>query len=151
MKRVFKSALEDVATGGRRKLKLEGGAPRKRTEVQVYMTLYYDTRIRPVVVKEWAEANIPNMDFSRSEVSEDQVDPEDSHLLKDTKIPLCFKNNVAQRLFKDEEEDIKEVVRLTRDADTLIKNVHTASEEERRELVREYHRYAVGFIPRILN
>ena len=32
------------------------------------MSLYYDTRIRPIVVKEWAEAEIPNMDFSRTEV-----------------------------------------------------------------------------------
>ena len=115
------------------------------------MSLYYDARIRPVVVKEWAEAAIPNMDFSRPEVPEDQVDPEDSHLFKDTKIPICFKNEVAQRLYEAEEEDIKEIVRSTRDADLLIKNVYTASEEEQRELVREYHQYAIGLISRVLN
>jgi len=115
------------------------------------MSLYYDTRIRPVVVKEWAEAGIPNMDFSRSEPPEDQVDSGDSHLLKDTKVPLCFKNEVAQRLFMAEEEHIKEVVRSTREAELLVKNVYDANEEDQRELVREYHKYVIGFILRILN
>jgi len=115
------------------------------------MSLYYDTRIRPVVVKEWAEAAIPNMDFSRVETPEEKVDPEDSHLLKDTKVPLCFKNAVAQRLYEAEEEDIQAAVRSTRDADVVIKNVYTVSVEERRELIREYHQYATGLIPPVLN
>jgi len=118
----------------------------------VYMTLYYDTRIRPVVVKEWAEADLPNMDFSRpEEVPEEEVDPEDSSLFKDTKIPLCFKNNVAQRLYEAEEDEIKEKVRSRREADLLTKTVYNASEEERLELVRKYQKYATGFIPHSLN
>jgi hypothetical protein len=115
------------------------------------MSLYYDTRIRPTVVKEWAEASIPNMDFSRSELPEEQVDPEDSHLFKDTKIPLCFKNNVAQRLYEVEEKDIKDAVRSKREEDLLIKNVRNISEEERLELVQEYQKYVTDFVPRILN
>lgn len=49
------------------------------------------------------------MDFSGSsaEVPEDEVDPEDSSLFKDTKIPICFKNHVAQELYDAEEEEIK--------------------------------------------
>ena len=50
------------------------------------------------------------MDFSRSEVPEEEVDPEDSVLMKNTKIPLCFKNNVAQQLYHDEDDEIKDVV-----------------------------------------
>jgi hypothetical protein len=83
------------------------------------------------------------MDFSGSgpEVAEEQIDPEDSALMKDTKIPLCFKNNVAQQLYDAEEEEIKQAVRSKREADLLIKTVYTvANEEERLELVRSYHR-----------
>ena len=74
------------------------------------MSLYYDARIRPVVTKEWAETNLLNMDFSRAEIPEEQVDPKDSSLFKDTKIPLCFKNDVARKLYDLEEEEIKEKV-----------------------------------------
>jgi len=116
------------------------------------MALYYDTRIRPTVVKEWAEVNIPNMDFSGPvEIPEDQVDPEESSLFKDTKIPLCFKNLVAQRLYETEEEEIKEAVRSRREADLLTKTVYNASEEDRLELVRAYQKYVTGFIPHNLN
>ena len=117
------------------------------------MTLYYDTRIRATVVKEWKEANLPNMNFGGvyPELPENQVDPEDSHLLKDIKIPLCFKNNVAQRLYEAEEEEIKTVVRSKRGEELLIKTVYDVDEEERLELVREYQRYVTGFVLHILN
>ena len=106
------------------------------------MALYYDARIRETVVKEWSEANLPNMNFSGShpEPPESDVDPEDSHLLKDIKIPLCFKNSVAQRLYEAEEDEIKKVVRSRREDDLLIKTVHNVREEERLELVREYQK-----------
>ena len=141
LKRVFKAAMDDVAVGGRRKLNLESGVPRRRTEVQVYMSLHYDLRIRPTVLKEWAEAKIVNMDFSRPEVPEEEIGPGDSHLFKDTKVPICFKNEVARRLFEEEEEVIKAEVRSKREADLLTKSVHNLGEEERMELVQEYHKY----------
>lgn len=152
VKRVFKTALDSIAIG-RWDLKLEDGPPRKRTEVQVYMSLYYDTRVRQTVVEEWGSTGILNMDFSRpdQEVPEDQVDPEDSSLLKDTDIPLCFKNHVAQRLYEKEEDEIKEAVRSTRDNIPLIKTVYDASEEERLELLRDYQKYVVCFIQYIQN
>jgi hypothetical protein len=106
----------------------------------VYMSLYYDTQIRPTVVKEWADARIPNMDFSRAEVPEEDVDPEDSSLFKDTKVPLCFKNDVAQRLYDAEEEEVKMAVKAKREAEALIKTVYNTSGEDRLELVLEYQR-----------
>ena len=130
--------MEDVAEGGRRKLNLDNGVRRRRTEVHVYMTLYYDTRIRPTVLKEWK--NMPNMDLGRSEAREGLVESDDSHLFKDTKIPLCFKNEVARRLYEAEEESIKSIVRTKREEDLLVKSVHNVSEEVRLELVQEYHR-----------
>jgi hypothetical protein len=142
LKRVFKAAANDDATGGRRNLRLEGPVSRKLSEVQAYMTLYYDTRIRPTVVERWAEARLPNMDFSGGspEIPEDQIAPEDSSLLKDQKIPLCFKTDVARELYEAEEEEIKAAVRSKRDPDVPVVTVHNAPEEIRQELVREYRK-----------
>lgn len=143
LKRVFKAAEDENATSGRRNLHLDTSAPRKRSELQVYMSLFYDTRIREIVVERWADARIPNMDFSGSSaaIPESQVDSEDSSLFKDTKIPLCFKNLVAQELYDAEEEEIKVEVRSKREAGALIKTVYNAgSEEERLEIVREYRK-----------
>ena len=75
------------------------------------------------------------------EVPEEDVDPEDSHLFKDTKVPPCFNNSVAQRLYEAEEEEIKTIVRSKREEYLLIKTVYNAgSEEERLEMVQEYHK-----------
>ena len=152
IKRVFKTISNDTGVGGRRELNLEVGC-RRWSEIQAYMSLYYDTRIRETIVKEWDEANITNMGFSGSspEVPENQVDPEDSHLFKDRKIPLCFKRNVAQRLYEAEEEEIKDAVRSKREEKLLIKTVYNVNEEERLELIQEYQKYATGFVPRVLN
>ena len=89
------------------------------------MSLYYDERIRTTVVKEWDEAGLPDMDFSGAypEPPESEVDPEDSHLLKDIKIPLCFKNSVARRLYEAEEEEIKTAVRSKRDEEVQVKTL----------------------------
>ena len=81
IKRVFKGAADDGATGGRRNLHLEDCCPRKQSEVQVYMALFYNNRIRSVVLKQWAETGV-NLDFGRSEIPKDEIDPEDSALLQ---------------------------------------------------------------------
>ena len=106
------------------------------------MALYYDSRIRQVIIERWKEAVIPNMDFSGGlpDIPEDQVDAEDSSLFKDTKVPLCFKNHVAQELYAAEEEEIKAIVRSKRNADSSITTVYDADEEERLKLIREYQR-----------
>ena len=85
------------------------------------------------------------------EPPENQINPKDSHLLKDTRVPLCFKNNVAQRLYEAEEEEIKMVVQSKRGEELLIKTVYDIDEEEWLELVREYQRYVTGFVLCILN
>ena len=145
VKRVLKSGAVDDAAGGRRNLHLEDAPPRMRSEVQAYMSLYYDTRIRSAVVKRWAETRISNMDFSggAEEIPEDQIDPEDSSLLKDLAVPLFFKNLVARELYVQEEESIKDTVqsKLKADSKLLIKTVYnTTDEEARSELLQEYQR-----------
>ena len=63
-------------TGSRRNLHLEDPVPWKKSEVQMYMVLYYDTRIQTTVVKRWAEDGVPNLE-SRVEVNvpESEIDP----------------------------------------------------------------------------
>ena len=104
------------------------------------MSLYYDTRIRKAVIKRWSKANITTIDFSRSEIPKDQVDPEDSALLKDMKIPIHFKNLVAQQLYDAEEEEIKQAVQSKRDADLFAMTVYRAKDEQRIELVETYQK-----------
>ena len=89
--------------------------------------------------------------MGRSENPEDQVDLEDSLLLKDARILIFFKNQVAFELYHTEEEEIKEAVRSRRDAEVLAKTVYNTTGEERMELVQEYQRSATGFMQRTLN
>ena len=145
VKRVLKSGAVDDAAGGRRNLHLEDAPPRMRLEVQAYMSLYYDTRIQSAVVKRWAETHISNMDFSggAEEIPKDQIDPEDSSLLKDLAVPLFFKNLVTRELYVQEEESIKDTVqsKLKADSKLLIKTVYnTTDEEAQSELLQEYQR-----------
>lgn len=51
LKRVLRGMADDGALSGRRDLRLEDRCPRKWLEVQVYMSLYYDTWIQPTVLK----------------------------------------------------------------------------------------------------
>ena len=76
IKRVFKSKRTENTVGSWRNLHLEDGAPRKRSELQMYMILYYDSRIRETVVKRWAEDRVPSLE-SRVEVNipEDEIEP----------------------------------------------------------------------------
>ena len=104
------------------------------------MALYYDERIRPTVVERWAAAATTNMDVVHSETPEDHVNPEDSALLKDMKIPLTFKNQIAQELYNVEAEAIKDLVRLKHKVDLFVRTVYNTSKEDRLELVRDYQK-----------
>lgn len=80
------------------------------------------------------------MNFTGLDIPEDQIDPEDSALLRDNKIPLSYKNQIAQELYDAEEEEIKQAVRSKRDAELLIQTVYSVNEEERLELVQAYQK-----------
>ena len=106
------------------------------------MSLYYDSRIRKAVGDRWAVSGKgTGIDFSRGpNVPEDLVHPEDSSFLKDTRIPLPFKNSVARDLYKQEDEEIKQIVRSKRDEDMYAGTVYSTHDEDREELVRAYQR-----------
>ena len=107
----------------------------------MYMILYYDTRIREVVVKRWAEDGVKSLE-SRVEVNipEDEIEPCESYTLKDPKIPIAYKNAIAQKLYEAESETLKAEVRKQKEAWRNGKTVRTDDEDERLELVRQYQK-----------
>jgi hypothetical protein len=141
VRRVFKALGEATATG-RKSLQLDKNVSRKRSEVHVYMSLFYDSRIRQAVKDRWAVyGKGSGIDSSRGpDVPEDLVHPEDSSILKDTKIPLFFKNQVARDLYKEEDEETKQIVRSKRDEDMYAGTVYSTEGEDREELVRAYQK-----------
>ena len=108
------------------------------------MSLYYDTRIRDVVVKEWAESKIqymggrPQTSTATEDTATDTDRDDASYIFKDMPIPLSFRNNIARKLYEKEDEAIIASVKLKRKEDLLKKTVYTANEEDRLELVRDY-------------
>ena len=112
----------------------------------MYMILYYDTRIREAVVKGWEEDRVPSMETNVDvDVPEKEIDPEDSFLMKDPKIPISYKNSIAQKLYEAESEAIKADVRLQQEVwHTNGRTVHTEDENERLALVRQYQKYVYG-------
>ena len=150
LKRVFKSRGAENTTAGVRSLHLEDGAPRKKSEVQMYMILYYDTRIRETVVKRWAEDRVPSLEYRvELDIPEDEVEPCESYNMKDQKIPITYKNAIAQELYEAESEMIKMEVRSQREAwYEGSRTVRTDDEDQREILVREYQRYVHSLLQR---
>ena len=90
-------------------------------------------------MERWAASELSkNVESGSSDIPEDLVDPEDSALLKDTAIPLVFKNDVARDLYKGEDEEIKQAVQSKRNTDVFSGTVYSTEGEERAELVRAY-------------
>ena len=115
----------------------------------MYMVLYYDSRIRETVLKRWEEDHAVIQE-SRVEVNilDNEIEPHESFNLKDPKIPITYKNMVAQKLYDEESEAIKVEVRRQREAwhsDLTLKTVRTDDEEERLALVRQYHKCVHGW------
>jgi len=107
------------------------------------MSLFYESRIRQVVLKRWETERIPQLESNiRVEVGipESEILPEESPILKDIAIPIAFKNMVAQKLWEDESDTVKEQVRRSQQqhVDATTKTVYNTDGVERLELLREY-------------
>lgn len=113
------------------------------------MALYYDTRIREVVLNRWAEGGFPRMEAAVTVViPEEDIEPHESFTFKDTRIPITFKNAVAQELYANETDAIKAEVRSRREAGSVHKTVYNTEGSERANLVEEYHKYVHTFLQR---
>lgn len=128
-----------------RNLRLEDGVPRKKSLIQMYMILYYDSQIQETVCKCWAEDHVPNLE-SNVEVNilESKINPQDSFKLKDPKIPISYKKAIAKIMFEGKSELIKSNVHVQQEAwheGAYGATVCTDDDETRQLLVREYQRY----------
>lgn len=112
------------------------------------MALYYDSRIQESVVKGWAKDHVESLE-SRVEVNvpESEIDPCNSFLMKDSKIPIAYKNTIAQRLYKAESEVIKIRVRSQRESwHNNEENICTDDNNERQNLVCKYQKYVYNLL-----
>lgn len=143
IKRAFKTKSTDNATKTYRDLHLEDRAPRKRSELQMYMVLFYDDRIHETVANRWAKVRVPSLECTvEVNVLESEIGHEDSFLLKDPRIPITFKNKIAQELWDAESNEIKAKVRSERKMwqPGSDQTVRTDDEDDRLALVREYQK-----------
>ena len=75
-------------------------------------------------------------------VPESEIGREDSFLLKDLRILIMFKNEIAQELWDAKSNEIKAKVRLERETwqSGSDQTVRTDDEDDRLTLVREYQK-----------
>lgn len=144
IKRTFKDAQS--GTAGRGNLHLDARRPRKRSDVDIYMSLFYDSRIRKTVLERWAvdKAVLGPESTVSVNIAEGELplDSEDSSVLRDPKIMLSYKRMIATELWATEDEMTKEEVRSQRerDANEISKTVHNTEGEERLKLIRKYNK-----------
>ena len=63
---------------------------------------------------------------------------EDGYIFQDMRIPINYKNSVAQQLWNAEDEAIKKEVRSLCESEPNVKTVYNTDGKERLELVWEY-------------
>ena len=142
MKQSFRTRADENPTGIRRNLHLEDGVPRVKSEVHMYMSLYYSERIRPTVQSRWEKERIPCLESNiTSTIPESDLEPDEIPVFSDMKIPISFKNIVAKDLYEKETEEIKARVRSLRNAGADQNTVYTTEGRERMELLEEYQKY----------
>lgn len=122
-------------------LPLLAGASRKKSEVEMFMTLHYADKIRETVKERWKATGSPGLQVGAVEGHE-LLDSRDDWLVKDPTIPITFKKAIARELFKGESEAFKCEIRAHIEAWTSDgRTVRTNDEDERLELVRDYKKY----------
>ena len=138
LKRYF-SGTGDNSSNSHTNLGLDENRPRKRSELQVYMSLYYDSRIRKVVVERWAKDGLPQLEGNPPfEIPEEDISLEESAVFKDFKIPISFKNAIAQELWENEDEVVKSNVRSQRGSEIAPRTVYNTEGKERLDILEQY-------------
>ena len=96
-------------------LNLTAGPPRKKAAVQTYVKCYWQTKIKPEVIRLWAPT--PETDlFSETDNGEDQVAWE-AMMPMEKNVPLWFKMKVGRRLYEAETDEVKAEIDRLRDQD----------------------------------
>ena len=132
-----------VSGEGSARMNLTAGPPRKKAAVQMYVKLYWKSKIKPEVIKRWAPT--PETDlYDEADIGEDQVAWEAlTPMEKD--VPLWFRMEVSRELYKAESDEVKAEIDRLRDqekedtiATRLAPSVTTfATEDERLQIMKK--------------
>lgn len=96
-------------------MNLTAGPPKKKAPVQMYVKRYWETKVKPEVIKLWAPT--PETDlFGEIDNGEDQVAWE-AMTPMEKNIPLYFKMRVGRELYEAESDEVKAEIDRLRDQD----------------------------------
>ena len=124
-------------------LNLTMGPPKKKAPAQMYVKHYWETKVRPEVLKLWAPT--PETDlFGEIDNGEDQIAWE-AMTPMERDIPLWFKMKVGRQLYEAESDEVKAEIDRLRDQekqDAITAQVSAAAfitEEERIQAMQHFH------------
>ena len=96
-------------------MNLTAGPPKKKAPVQTYVKRYWETKVKPEVIKLWAPT--PETDLFREiDNGEDQVSWE-AMTPMEKNIPLWFKMEVGRKLYEAKSDEVKAEIDRLRDQD----------------------------------
>lgn len=130
--------------GSSARLNLTASAPKKKAAVQMYVKLYWESKVKQEVINKWAPT--PETDlFDEADIGEDQVAWDElTPMEKD--VPLWFRMKIGRDLYEAESDEVKrEVDRFREKAkEDLIKaraSVNTfTTDEERLKVMKRFDR-----------
>jgi hypothetical protein len=124
------------------KLNLTEGVPKKMAAVQMYVKLYWESKIRQEVIKNWAPT--PETDlFDEADIGEDQI-TWDELTPMDKNIPLWYRMKIGRDLYEAESDEVKEEVdrlrlREKEDAITARASINMfVTDEERLKVMKRF-------------
>jgi hypothetical protein len=130
--------------GSSASLNLTTGPQRKKAAVQLYVKSYWETKVKPEVIKLWAPT--PETDlFGEIDNGEDQVAWE-AMTPMEKNIPLWFKMKVGRALYDAESEEVKAEIDRVRSQDKEVAvatdlstaTVTFATEEDRMRVMQHF-------------
>jgi len=123
-------------------LNLTAGPPKKKAPVQMYVKRYWDTKVKPEVIKLWAPT--PETDlFGEIDNGEDQVAWE-AMTPMERNIPLWFKMQVGRKLYEAESDEVKAEIDRLRDQEreealsAQASTIKFTTEEERLQAMQHF-------------
>ena len=123
-------------------LNLTTGPPKKKAPVQMYVKRYWDTKVKPEVIKLWVPT--PETDlFGEIDNGEDQV-AWDAMTPMEKNIPLWFKMKVGCELYDAESDEVKAEIDRLRDEEkdsavaAQVSTILFTTDEERVQAMKHF-------------
>ena len=125
------------------RLNLTAGPKRRKAAVQMYVKLYWQSKIKQEVINRWAPT--PETDlYDEADIGEDQVAWE-ALTPMEKNIPLWFRMKVSRELYKAESDEIKAEVDRLREkevaavAQTPFVTTTFPTEDERLQTMKRFN------------